>query len=65
MDAHQLTRYLDLCSDLLSVISKVAALYVQRFQDPVTLAAVDEVESLTSGLSRKIWQKIVLLERAP
>ena len=65
MDAHQLTRYLDLCSDLLSVISKVAALYVQRFQDPVTLAAVDEVESLTSGMSRKIWQKIVLLERAP
>jgi hypothetical protein len=63
MDAHQLTRYLDLCSDLLSVISKVAALYVQRFQDPVTLAAVDEVESLASGLSRKIWQKIVLLER--
>ena len=65
MDAHQLTRYLDLCSDLLSVISKVAALYVQRFQDPVTLAAVDEVESLTSGMSRKIWQKIVLLERTP
>ena len=64
MNAHQLTRYLDLCSDLLSVISKVAALYVQRFQDPVTLAAVDEVESLASGLSRKIWQKIMLLERA-
>jgi hypothetical protein len=59
----ELTRYLDYCSESLAVLSKVAALYVQRFDDPVTLAAVNEVENLTSGLSRKIWQKIMILDR--
>jgi hypothetical protein len=63
MNRFELTRYLDYCSELLSVISKVAALYVQQFQDPVTLAAVDQVESLSSGLSRKVWQKIMILDR--
>ena len=29
---------------------------------PVVLQAVDEVEALTLGLSRKIWQKIVILD---
>ena len=28
--------------------------------DPVTLNAVNEVESLTTGLTRKIWQKITV-----
>ncbi|HEV8632435.1 MAG TPA: hypothetical protein VGV61_19130 [Thermoanaerobaculia bacterium] len=63
MTPFELTRYLDYCSELLAVISKVAALYVQRFQDPVTLDAVDQVETLTAGLSRKIWQKIMILDR--
>lgn len=58
-----LGRYLDHCSDLLSLISKIAALYIQNFDDPVVLAAVDEVETLASGLSGKIWQKIMILER--
>jgi hypothetical protein len=34
---------------------------VQKFDDPVALAAVNEVEDLTTGLSRKIWQKIMIL----
>jgi hypothetical protein len=59
----ELTRYLDYCSEALSVISKLAALYVQRFDDPVTLSAVNDVEGLTNGLSRKIWQKIMMLDR--
>ena len=59
----ELTRYLDYCSEMLSVISKIAALYVQEFDDPVTLAAVNEVESLTGSLSQKMWQKIVILDR--
>jgi hypothetical protein len=58
-----LIRYLDYCSDLLALISKIGALYVQKFDDPVTLAAVNEVENLTNGLSRKIWQKIMILDR--
>ena len=62
MSFFHLNRYLDYCSDCLALISKIAALYVQEFQDPVLLAAVDEVEDLTAGFSRKIWQKITILE---
>jgi hypothetical protein len=28
-----------------------------------SLAAVNEIETLTTGLSRKVWQKIAILER--
>ena len=63
MSRFELGRYLDYCSEMLSLISKIAALYIQNFHDPVVLAAVDEVETLTTGLSRKIWQKIMILER--
>jgi hypothetical protein len=62
MTPFQLNRYLDYCSDALALISKIAALYVQNFQDPVLLDAVDDVEDLTAGFSRKIWQKITILE---
>ena len=57
----ELIRYLDYCSEMLSLIGKLAALYVQKFDDPVALVAVNEVEELTTGLSRKIWQKIMIL----
>ena len=46
---------------MLSLIGKLAALYVQKFDDPVALAAVNEVEDLTTSLSRKIWQKIMII----
>jgi hypothetical protein len=59
----QLTRYLDYCTEALAVVSKISALYVQNFNDPVTLSAVNDVEDLTSGLSRKIWQKLMILDR--
>ena len=59
----QLSRYLDYCSEMLSLIGKVAVIYVQGIQDAVVLEAVDEVESLTTGLSRKIWQKIMILDQ--
>ena len=59
----KLGRYLDYCSELLSVASKLAALLVQYFNDEVVLAAVDEIEGLTTGLQGKIWQKIRLLDR--
>jgi hypothetical protein len=57
----ELGKYLDYCSEMLSLIGKLAALYVQKFDDPVALAAVNEVEDLTTGLSRKIWQKIMII----
>jgi hypothetical protein len=63
MTAPELNRYLDYCSELLSIVSKIGALYVQSFPDPEALSAVDDIESLTNGLSRKIWQKIMILDR--
>lgn len=63
MTPFELGRYLDYCSELLSLISKTAAIYVQEFPDSVALQAVDEITSLTNGLSRSIWQKIMLLDR--
>jgi len=64
MTRFELSRYLDYCAELLALTSKVAALYVQDFQDPVVLEAVNDVETLTTGLSSKIWQKIMILDRA-
>ena len=64
MTPAQLGRYLDYCSELLSVDSKLAALLVQDFTDEVLLGAVNEIETLTTGLSGKIWQKIRLIERS-
>lgn len=62
MTPFELNRYLDYCGDALALISKIAALYVQGFQDPVLLDAVDDMEDLTAGFSRKIWQKLTILE---
>ncbi|MEO7965957.1 MAG: hypothetical protein ABIT38_18760 [Gemmatimonadaceae bacterium] len=59
----QIGRYLDYCSELLSLTGKIGALFVQHFDDSVVLQAVNEIEDLTTGLSRKIWQKITLLDR--
>ncbi len=61
LSAFELARYLDYCSEMLSLTGKIAALYAQNFKDSVVLSAVNEVESLTTGLSRKIWQKIIIL----
>lgn len=63
MTPFELGRYLDYCSELLSMISKTAAIYVQEFPDTVALDAVNEITSLTNGLSRNVWQKIMLLDR--
>jgi hypothetical protein len=64
MTPAELGRYLDYCSEMLSLTGKVAAIYVSEFDDPVLLAAVNEVVTLTTGLSRKVWQKLALLRRA-
>jgi hypothetical protein len=50
---------------MLALNSKLAALYAQTLDDPVVLAAVDEVETLTTGLCAKIWQKLVIVNQAP
>ena len=65
MTLFELSRYLDYCSQALSLTGKVAALYVQRFDDAVALQTVNEIEELTTGLSRKIWQKLSVLYAIP
>ncbi len=60
----QLTRYLEYCSELLALIAKIAALFVQNTDDGVVLNAVNDIEELAQGLSAKIWQKIMILDLA-
>jgi hypothetical protein len=61
----QLLRYLDYCSEMLSMTAKLAALYVQHFPDAVVISSVNDVEVLTTNLSRKIWQKIIIVQGEP
>jgi hypothetical protein len=61
LSAYELARYLDYCTEMLSLVSKTAFLYVQNYHDPVATEAVNDLEDLTNGLSGKIWQKIMML----
>ncbi len=63
MSELELMRYLDYCSEMLSLTGKLAALYMQNLRDPVIIATVNEIEDLTTSLSRKIWQKIMILSQ--
>ena len=65
MTTFELGRYLDYCTELLSIIGKVAAIYVQEFPDPAAVEAADELTRLTTDLTRNIWQKIMILDRTP
>jgi hypothetical protein len=62
MTVYELLRYLGYCSELLSLASKVAALYADKLRDPVIVDAVGDIERLTAHLSQKIWQKIELVQ---
>jgi len=65
LNKEQLMRYLDYCAEMLSLTGKLAALYSQYYPDTQVVAAVNDVEQLTTNLSRKIWQKIVLVQGSP
>ena len=62
MSRYELVRYLDYCSEMLSLTNKLAALYGQNLPDSVVIQAVNDIEELTTNLSNKIWQKITILE---
>jgi hypothetical protein len=47
---------------MLSITGKIAALFAQSVNDEVVVEAVNDIEALGSNLSRKIWQKITLIE---
>lgn len=63
MTSYELVRYLDYCSELLSLVAKIAALYAQDVRDPVVIESVSDLEAMTTNLSRKIWQKIMIVEQ--
>lgn len=63
MSTYELVRYLDYCSELLSLVAKIAAVYAQDVRDPVVIEAVSDIEDMTTSLSRKIWQKIAVVEQ--
>lgn len=58
----ELVRYLDYCSEMLSLTAKCSALYAERLSDAVVVDTVGDLERLTSELSNKIWQKITIIE---
>lgn len=60
-NAADLARYLDYSSEMLSITGKLAALFAQSVNDDVVAQAVNDIESLGSNLSRKIWQKIMMI----
>ena len=45
----------------MSCVGKTAALDARDSTDTSVLAAIEGIETLTTGMSRKIWQKIALL----
>lgn len=61
LDRGQMEHYLNYCSELLSLVGKAAALCAEESRDGVVLDTVSTIETLTTDLSRKIWQKISLL----
>jgi len=63
LDRDQLERYLDYCSEMLSLVGKTAALCAEESRDSVVLETVGTIETLTASMSSKIWQKITVLDR--
>jgi hypothetical protein len=60
---YELSRYLDYCAEMMSLTSKVAVLFAQSLPDPVVTEAVSDIERIASGMSQKIWQKIMMLDQ--
>jgi hypothetical protein len=60
----EIIHYLDYCSEMLSLASKVAVLYSQSFPDPIVTETVNDLERTAASLAQKIWQKINILHRA-
>lgn len=63
LTADQLHHYLNYCSEMLSLTAKTAALCAEHSTDSVVLETVSTIETMTTELSNKIWQKISLLPR--
>ena len=57
----ELQRYLDYCTEMLSLAAKIAALYAQAARDAQTEESASDIERLATNLSQKIWQKISIV----
>jgi hypothetical protein len=55
--------YLHACIALLALLSKIGQLYVEHFPDTVATQSVNDLEMITTGLSNKIWMKILSLKK--
>ncbi len=64
LDADKMYHYLNYCSEMLSLTAKTAALCAEHSTDGVVLETISTIETLTTELSNKIWQKISLLPRS-
>jgi hypothetical protein len=62
LNEFEMTRYLEYCSEMLSLTSKVAVLFGQSLEDQVVGEVVSDIEHISTGLSAKIWQKISMLQ---
>lgn len=63
MSPFELSRYLDYCAEMLSLTGKLAAMYLRSSRDALVIDTVNEIEDLTANLTRKIWQKIMILHQ--
>jgi hypothetical protein len=59
--AFLLSRYLDYCSELLSVLGKISCLYRERVSDEAVLSRLGDFERLANQLRSSIGSKMVLI----
>jgi hypothetical protein len=62
-DREHMVEYLHACTALLALLSKLGQLYVENFPDETAVKAVNDFEIITTGLSNKIWMKILSMKR--
>lgn len=63
-DRFLLNRFLSYCSEMLSLVSQLAAYHAENTDDRGTIDAANDIERLTGQMAQKIWQKLTVLEIA-
>lgn len=61
MNKSELLRYLDYCAEMFSLIGKLAAMFPEKLPEPAIVSAANNIETLCTGLSQKVWQKMDFL----
>lgn len=63
LDAYALTRYLDYCSEMLSLSAKVAVLYAQSTNDPVVIEASSDLQQIPPTSPARSGRKSISSKR--